>query len=688
MSKSSIVAKPLRSLYIANRGEIVHRINSTASRMGIDTTTVYTTPDSLLPSASSAFNNLSLGDATSGYIDIDRVVSTAKNAGCDSIHPGYGFLSENATFAKKVREAGLIFVGPPQHAIESMGAKSTSKEIMINAGVPVVPGYHGSNQDAAFLAEQAEKIGFPVLIKAILGGGGKGMRIVNSAADFPSALESAKSEARSSFGDENVLVEKYIKTPRHIEVQVFADKHGNVVALGERDCSVQRRHQKVLEESPAPGLDEGIRQQLWEKARLAAKAVGYEGAGTVEFIFDNDSGDFYFMEMNTRLQVEHPVTETVTNTDLVEWQLLVAAGFPLPKTQEQIEIKGHAIEARIYCEDAFKDFLPSSGKIVHLQAPTTGEPRLDFTFKQGNTVSSLYDPMIGKLIVRGENRTEALRNMRRSLQELEIVGPVTNVEFVKRVVEHEAFGGESPVGLETGFIPKNKATLMSAERIPDQVYAQAALAQIVGKANPTDAFSRFSGFANSWSYSQVRHFEFGSQEEGKDAKPVVVKTLQSGPHSYQVIVNDGTPLTVHEAYFEEVPNTTNRKLHIRFDDSQFVNTVVPTTAIDNAVHVFHRGTHYTIPYPQPTWLKTALGVKETKNSVVAPMPCKVVRVHANSEPGKEVQKDDELLVIESMKMETVIRAPQSGKIKRVAHKAGDIVKQGTLLVEFESNDEE
>lgn len=684
MSKTTIVAKPLRSLFIANRGEIVHRISRTASRMGIDTTTVYTTPDAQLPSATSAFNNLSLGDATNGYINIDNVVNTAKDAGCDSIHPGYGFLSENATFAKKVRDAGLVFVGPPQQAIESMGSKSASKEIMINANVPVVPGYHGSNQDASFLAEQAEKIGFPVLIKAVLGGGGKGMRIVNSAADFPAALESAKSEARSSFGDDNVLVEKYIKTPRHIEVQVFADKFGNVVALGERDCSVQRRHQKVLEESPAPGLDQETREQLWEKARLAARAVNYEGAGTVEFIFDNDTNEFYFMEMNTRLQVEHPVTEAVTNTDLVEWQLLVAAGFPLPKTQEEIKISGHAIEARVYCEDAFKDFLPSSGKIVHLQEPTTGEPRLDVTFKQNSTVSSLYDPMIGKLIVKGETRDEALRKLRRALQEFEIVGPVTNIEFVKRVVEHDAFGGENPVGLETGFITKNKDALIAPIIIPKEVYAQAALSQIASKSNPLDSFSRFAGFSNSWSFSQVKTFEF-KDPLNPDAKATIVKTLQTGPHSYKVLVGDDpTPLVVDSVYYSEVPGS--KKLHIRFKDSQYVNTVVPTLALDSSIHVFHKGTHFVVEQPQPKWLQTALGVKETKNSVVAPMPCKVVRL--SIEPGQTVEKDQELLVIESMKMETVIRSPQAGVVKRVAHDAGDIVKQGTLLVEFEGQDGE
>ncbi|CDO53615.1 hypothetical protein DV495_003245 [Geotrichum candidum] len=686
MSKASI-AKPLKSLCIANRGEIVHRIASTASRMGIDTTTVYTQPDAALPSATSAFRNLSLGEEATGYIDIERVVKTAKEAGCDSIHPGYGFLSENAQFARRVREEGLVFVGPPQEAIEAMGAKSRSKEIMIAANVPCVPGYHGTNQDPAFLAKEADKIGYPVLIKAVLGGGGKGMRIVNSAAEFPAQLQSAKSEARSSFGDENVLVEKYIRTPRHIEVQVFADRHGNVVALGERDCSVQRRHQKVLEESPAPGLDPATRESLWEKARLAARAVGYEGAGTVEFIFDNDSGEFFFMEMNTRLQVEHPVTEAVTNTDLVEWQLLVAAGFPLPKTQEEIDIEGHAFEARIYCEDAFKDFLPSSGEIVHMQYPTTGEPRLDLTFKQNSTVSSLYDPMIGKLIVKGRNRDEALRKLRQSLREFEIVGPITNIEFIKRIIETDTFAGNEPTGLETGFIPKNKDHLIRPFEVNDKVYAQAALAHVAGTLKVPDAFSRFSGGNSAWSYSQVRTLEF-QDPAGEAGKTVKAVAVQTGPHSYKVSVDGRPGVEVRSVYFESAPgaagDVATRKMHIQFNDSQFINTVVATT---DAVHVFHDGVHYTLETPRPKWLQQALGVKETKNSVVAPMPCKIMRLGDNISVGATVEKDQELLVIESMKMETTIRAPKTGVIKKIAHEAGEIVKQGTVLVEFKDEEE-
>lgn len=346
--------QPLTSILIANRGEIALRVGRTAAEYGIRTTTLYTDPDAHSQHALSSPFAINLGDP-SQYLDGDRIIQVAQDHGCQAIHPGYGFLSENAGFAKKCTEAGLNFIGPPWKAIEAMGDKSRSKEIMIAAGVPCIPGYHGSNQDPEFLKKEAEDIGYPVLLKAVKGGGGKGMRIARSADDFRDQLASAKSEAKSSFGDDVMLVEKYITTPRHIEVQVFADKHGNCVALGERDCSIQRRHQKILEESPAPHLAEDVRQDLWEKARAAALAVDYEGAGTVEFIFDNDSGEFFFMEMNTRLQVEHPATEMVTGEDLVHWQILVAEGGKLPLTQEEIHERirqrGHAIEARIYAEN-------------------------------------------------------------------------------------------------------------------------------------------------------------------------------------------------------------------------------------------------------------------------------------------------------------------------------------------------
>lgn len=647
----------LKSLCVANRGEIVTRVASTAREMGIKTTTLYTEPDSDLLSSKIGSMNLSLGKESSGYIDIEKVIKTAKDAGCDSIHPGYGFLSENAHFAQRVREEGLIFVGPPQNAIEAMGAKDKSKEIMENAGVPCVPGYHGSNQDVEFLAEKANEITYPVLIKAVLGGGGKGMRIVHDPKDFINQLQNAKSEAKSAFGDDNVLIEKYIQTPRHIEVQVFADRHGNVLALGERDCSVQRRHQKVLEESPAPGLDRETRLQLWEKARAAGRAVGYEGAGTVEFIFDNDTGEFYFMEMNTRLQVEHPVTEAVTNVDLVEWQLLVAAGYPLPIRQEDITLDGHAFEARIYCEDPFQNFLPSSGQIVHLKEPIG--TRLDFTFQQNDTVSSLYDPMIGKLIVKGKNRQEALGKMMTALKELEIVGPVTNIEFIKRICDNPDFSGENPEALETGFIPKHQELFEDIET-PIEVYAQAAMAQFLADSADTNAFGHQSG----WNSSGVtKTIEF------KDT----IITITAQNDGYLINVNN-QPLKVIKASLED-------KLFIKFQHCQLQNSVVIQP---EETHVFHDGVHYTLSKPQPKWLTKALGDVEAKNSVNAPMPCTISKVSV--QVGDKVSKDQELVVILSMKMETTIRSPVDGVVKRIAHDVGELVKQGTPLVEFEETE--
>lgn len=653
----------------------MHRVGRTAVKLGIKTTSLYTDPDVDLPSATSSPVNLNLG-GPSGYIDIEKIVQTAKQAGCDSIHPGYGFLSENSHFAKRVREEGLVFVGPPQQAIEAMGAKDRSKQIMEAAGVACVPGYHGKEQGIEFLAKEADKIGYPVLIKAVLGGGGKGMRIVHDPADFEAQLESSKSEALSSFGDSNVLIEKYITTPRHIEVQVFADKYGNVVSLGERDCSVQRRHQKVLEESPAPGLSEDIRQDIQAKARAAAKAVGYEGAGTVEFIFDNDTNQFYFMEMNTRLQVEHPVTEAVCREDLVEWQLLIAAGFPLPKTQDQIKLTGHAFEARIYCEDPSKGFLPSSGQIVHLQEPTTGNPRLDFTFRQGDSVSSLYDPMIGKLIVSGANRDEALAKLRIALDQLEVVGPTTNIEFLKRIASHPNFMSENPKGLETGFIAKNEAGLFAVEPVPDVVYAQAAIGLLLSSQSAIyqQPVSRSSfGAVNGWA---ANTFEKSVVFEDAENSSLNVTVTKQGEHNFKVQLK-GTTLPVVAIY-----NPATRKLHTEFTTCQFINTVVVE---ERNVHVFHNGTHFNLSLPHPQWLVKALGEEELKNSVVAPMPCTIARV--NVVAGDTVKKDQELVVILSMKMETSIRSPSDGVIKRVAHGVGELVKQGTVLVEFEGEEE-
>ncbi|RKP38223.1 carbamoyl-phosphate synthase L chain, ATP binding domain-containing protein, partial [Dimargaris cristalligena] len=472
-----VARKPLfDKILIANRGEIACRVMRTARKLGIKTVAVYSEADRYSQHVKMADDAYCVGPAPSAesYLNVDRILDVISRTGAQAVHPGYGFLSENAGFSERLKNEGITFIGPPASAIISMGSKSESKYIMQDAKVPVVPGYHGENQDVAFLKNEAAKIGYPVLIKAVKGGGGKGMRIVERPEDFEMMLESSRRESIKSFGDDKVLIEKYLVRPRHVEVQVFADKFGNAVHLYERDCSVQRRHQKVLEEAPAPNLSPEVRASLGSKAVAAALAVNYEGAGTVEFIMDHETQQFYFMEMNTRLQVEHPVTEWVTNTDLVQWQLEVAAGNPLPLTQSQIPLVGHAFEARIYAENPAKGFLPDTGPLAHLTPPMASDTvRIDTGVVQGDQVSVHYDPMIAKLIVRGRDRTEALRVMRKALSEYQVVGPHTNIQFLQSVVSHPAFiAGE----VETGFIAKYESELLATPIDPSpESLAEAAL---------------------------------------------------------------------------------------------------------------------------------------------------------------------------------------------------------------------
>ncbi|CRG87711.1 3-methylcrotonyl-CoA carboxylase alpha subunit [Talaromyces islandicus] len=670
----------LDSILIANRGEIALRVGRTAAQHGIKVTTLYTNPDSKAQHALSSPYAFNLGD-TSAYLDGDRIIEIAKREGCQGVHPGYGFLSENSEFAQKCTNAGLIFIGPPSKAIEDMGDKSRSKEIMTAAGVPCVPGYHGPNQDAQFLEAEADKMQYPVLIKAVKGGGGKGMRIVRSKAEFQDQLRSAKLEAQNSFGNDNMLVEKYITTPRHIEVQVFADKHGNCVALGERDCSIQRRHQKILEESPAPHLPDEIRKDLWEKARSAALAVGYEGAGTVEFIFDNDSGDFYFMEMNTRLQVEHPVTEMVTGQDLVHWQILVAEGAPLPLSQEEIEAKmavsGHAIEARIYAENPDQGFIPDSGRLLHVRTPKeTDNVRIDAGFIAGDEVSAHYDPMISKLIVRGANREEALRNLSVALEEYEVAGPITNIEFLKTICKSPDFVSGQ---VETGYIEKHREELFAKQEIEDELLAQVALASLLQQQQQQKIESSPLGFSPSY---QQRRFTFTEQvSSAPDANNPTheVEVRQVGPAEFDVTVNG--------RQFEKVRSHKDATSQHGIT-SFFVHTRLDTTVVqdEELIVAFQRGRQYRLTVPRSKWMEKALGMRDVANSVLAPMPCKILSVEVAE--GQTVEKDQALVVIESMKMETVIRSPHDGTIARVVHKKGDQCKSGTPLVEFAGSNTE
>lgn len=641
---------PITSVIIANRGEIALRVARTAATLGIRTTTLYTPTDRAAQHPTASPLSLALPN----YLDGDRIIALATANGIQALHPGYGFLSENAAFAQKCADAGIVFVGPPPRAMRDMGDKARSKEIMTAAGVPCVPGYHGSEQTVEELGARAREIGFPVLLKSVKGGGGKGMRIVREEGEFAAQLASARAEAKGSFGEggEVMLVEKYIVRPRHVEVQVFADKHGGCVALGERDCSVQRRHQKILEESPAPLLEEATRQDLWQKARTAALAVDYVGAGTVEFILDRDSGKFYFMEMNTRLQVEHPVSEMVTGTDLVEWQFRVAAGEKLPLTQQEIEDRiaerGAAIEARIYAENPERDFMPDSGKLVHLVTPKTDEDvRIDAGFVQGDTVSQAYDGMIAKLIVRGKDRETAIRRLELALRDYEVVGLSTNIEFLKRLCRSQAFiDGD----VETGFIDKNRAELFKPRRVDDELFVQASLglltAQLQKESTTAGPHGETLGFGDGSTTTSTRKYTFKVTDAYSAAENELVEAsiTQLGHNIYRASItrhdqSDGPQ--VFDNLVSE-PGSTAAAVRTFFPHQRVDTTVVQDPTNEHKLSVFQHGAKTEIVLVQPGWVEKALGLKEVAASVVAPMPCKILRNEVVE--GEVVEKGAPLVV--------------------------------------------
>lgn len=645
---------PISSVLIANRGEIAIRINSTAERLGIRATTVYTDVDAGSWHASTGFQSLALGPANA-YLDGEKIIALVKQNGIQALHPGYGFLSENSRFAERCEEEGIVFVGPPASAMADMGHKARSKEIMTEANVPCVPGYHGAEQGEKELLEHAKAITFPVLLKSVRGGGGKGMRIVLTEDEFLSQLKSARAEARASFGEggEVMLVEKYIVRPRHVEVQVFADKWGNTVALGERDCSVQRRHQKILEESPAPDLDEVTRQDLWTKARKAASAVGYVGAGTVEFILDKDTNKFYFMEMNTRLQVEHPVTEMVTGLDLVEWQFRIAAGEKLPLTQDEVEVRmkqrGAAIETRIYAEAPEKGFLPDSGKLVHAFLPPDliGEDvRLDWGFRSGSTISEAYDGMIAKLIVRGDTREQAIAKMASVLRSYEIVGVSTNVEFLKRLCQTDAFVAGD---VETGFIDKWRAELFEPRHIKNEVFAQAALAMVnLEQLRSEPPHGLTLGFGEAGAVGERRlAFRVLDGYSEEDGEVVQASVTQTGHNLFNVSVarkGSQTPEVFTNVACQPEAAGDVMKLVSYFPLERIASSVVPqqATETETKVSVFQHGVKTDLALLPPSWFEKALGLKEVAASVAAPMPCKVLKNEVIE--GQEVKKGDALVV--------------------------------------------
>ncbi len=662
-------------ILIANRGEIACRVIKTARRMGIRTVAVYSEADANARHVRLADEAVLLGPAAAreSYLVADKIIEACKRTGAQAVHPGYGFLSENEEFAEALAANGITFIGPPASAIRAMGSKSEAKKLMGKAAVPLTPGYHGDDQTPDLLHKEADQIGYPVLIKAAAGGGGKGMRLVEKSADFPDALASCKREAISSFGDDHVLIEKYITKPRHIEIQVFADTLGNCVYLFERDCSVQRRHQKVLEEAPAPGMPEERRRQMGEAAVAAAKAVGYVGAGTVEFIAMQD-GTFYFMEMNTRLQVEHPVTEMITGQDLVEWQLRVAAGQPLPLKQEQLEIRGHALEARIYAEDANKGFLPATGQLIRLAPPAESiNVRVDTGVEEGDEITPFYDPMIAKLIVWDETRDGALARMRQALADYQVAGLTTNIDFLSRLVACPAFAGAD---LDTGLIERQKDFLFpAAQPVPRDALLVATVGELLWEQHAAKLAAKTSGDPHSpW------HARDGWRMNLSSARTISFKdgeTLVDAQVRYR---RDHWAITVAgETTLARGKKLEGDRFAVELDDRRLIASVV---AVDDRRSIFLQGSTVTLLRDDP--LHRVDAGDSHGGGLTAPMPGKVVALLA--QPGQAVEKGTPLLILEAMKMEHTITAPAAGVVKAFCYAAGEQVADGAALVEFENAD--
>ena len=663
------------TLLIANRGEIACRIARTARRMGLRTVAVYSDADREALHVASCDTAVRIGppEAARSYLDAVAIVAAARATGAQAVHPGYGFLSENEDFAQACADAGLVFIGPPPSAIAAMGSKSAAKALMGQAGVPLTPGYHGDNQDPAFLADQASSIGYPVLIKASAGGGGKGMRRVDKREDFAAALASCQREAKNAFGDDHVLVEKYVLKPRHIEIQIFGDTHGGCVYLFERDCSVQRRHQKVLEEAPAPGMTPERRAAMGQAAVNAAKAVGYVGAGTVEFIVNPD-GSFYFMEMNTRLQVEHPVTEMITGLDLVEWQLRVAGGEPLPLAQSQLAIDGHAIEARVYAEDPDKGFLPSTGTLVPLAPPAENDHvRVDTGVEQGDAISPHYDPMIAKLIVWDASRAQALARMRKALATYRIVGVANNVEFLARLVTCPSFANAD---LDTALIERESALLFPATpAVPDEAWRLAVLAELLHEAAALTRAPRAErqspwGALDGWRLNG-RGQRTMTLRHGETQQAVLITPASGG---WELALGTTPPVLARGEL------GANGQLHAQLGERRFTAAVIVS---GERRQVFFGGRSLALVRVD-TLHAAGLGAvgEGGEGSLRAPMPGKVIALIAKA--GETVAKGAPLLVMEAMKMEHTLAAPSDGVVRAFRYAPGDQVADGVELIDFES----
>lgn len=657
-------------ILIANRGEIACRIIRTAHRLGIHCVAVYSEIDANALHVQLADEAFCIGPAPSAesYLCVEAIIKAALASGAEAIHPGYGFLSENAEFAEACAKAGICFIGPPPAAMRAMGSKSAAKRIMEKAKIPLVPGYHGAAQDLNTLQAAVKKINYPVLLKAAAGGGGKGMRIVRQADELANALAAAQREALASFGDATVLLEKYLTKPRHVEIQVFADKHDNFVYLFERDCSIQRRHQKIIEEAPAPKMTEKLREKMGKAAVNAARAIGYVGAGTVEFLLDED-GTFYFMEMNTRLQVEHPVTEMITGQDFVEWQFKVAIGEPLPLQQKELKIKGHAFEVRLYAEDPQNDFLPSVGTIQYLKTPVENtHVRLDSGIVQGDYVSHYYDPMLAKLIVWDQDRETALRQLQMALAQCQIVGIHSNLDLLAAIAAHPAFAAAE---IDTGFIARHENELFRLPEVTPEILALASLyllhtqsqknigenEDIYSPWNATDNWrlnlqgaQKFNFYANDADIAvviqhEVDHFILKTVE-----KNIVVKDFSANEMEVAA--------TIDEQHLQAHIVAVDKKLFLLAAGQRYQITVIDAGQVD---HNFHQA--------------------EVRAHLTAPMPSKVVAVLVKA--GEQVKRGAGLIVVEAMKMEHTIHAPADGIVKEWYFQVGDLVEEGAELLAFE-----
>ena len=670
-----------KKILIANRGEIACRVAATAKRMGIKTVAVYSDADAQAKHVQVCDEAVHIGGSApkDSYLRWERILQAAKDTGAQAVHPGYGFLSENEDFAKACAAAGLVFIGPPASAILAMGLKAESKQLMEKAGVPLVPGYHAADQDPALLQREADRIGYPALIKASAGGGGKGMRVVNSSAEFADALASCKREAINSFGDDAVLIEKYVQRPRHIEIQVFGDTHGNCVYLFERDCSVQRRHQKVLEEAPAPGMTEALRKQMGEAAVAAAKAVNYVGAGTVEFIVEQTAYDkpesmkFYFMEMNTRLQVEHPVTEAITGLDLVEWQLRVASGEPLPLQQSDLRIHGHAIEARICAENPDNNFLPATGTLAVYRKPACSsfeisDVRVDDGVREGDSISPFYDSMVAKLIVHGDTREQALARLDEALSQTRIVGLTTNVQFLRHIIRTDSF---ATAKLDTALIQREEKALFAQEPLGLALTAASVVANTLYREESLKGNDPFSA-RDGWRAYGVASRNFGFVFHGASYNAVLT------------YAHDGTlQLCVADADGDVSGALGCREdgeaLHISFAGQHArVQVFHEVQGHEDVAHVFapHGATRITVVDA----LAHAGEVQEAGGRLTAPMPGKVVSFAVKA--GDKVKAGQPLAVMEAMKMEHTIAAPADGEVLELLYAPGDQVAEGEELLKL------